>query len=330
MSGRGDSGARAHSGGWGRLKPVTLDPLEAVGLPSKGDNGLLNFKTQENYYTKIVDRYMNFCSDAGRSDELLRRMSQLSVQSGGATQRAPAKPLKGLASSIYASPGTKSTNALSQLPSVPKKPVELPRKTVDYDSSKDLSLLTMSMRKLREGIVASKRIDEFSTQAYIFCIRLSILIKHMESYHPALLHLLQRMHTVRPLSRLDLQEFAGYLVLDLACRQQDLAQAHVVRIRYGVKDTKILAVLDALAHDNYYVFWQVKRSVDGHKAKLMEYAEEAIRLHALKCLGRSYFTVSLRFLEQVTGSTWDALVKENRVGWELKGEEVIIRKPKTR
>ncbi|OBT69437.1 hypothetical protein VE03_01106 [Pseudogymnoascus sp. 23342-1-I1] len=306
MSGRGDSGARAYSGGWGRLKPVTLDPLEAVGLPSKGDNRLLNFKTQENYYTKIVDRYMSFCSDAGRSDELLRRMSQLSVQSGGGTLLAPAKPLKGLASSIYASPGTKSTNALSQLPSVPKKSVE-------YDSSKDLSALTMSMRKLREGIVASKRIDEFSTQAYIFCIRLSILIKHMESYHPALLHLLHRMHTVRPLSRLDLQEFAGYLVLDLACRQQDLAQAHVVRIRYGVKDTKILAVLDALAHDNYYVFWQVKRSVDGHKAKLMEYAEEAIRLHALKCLGRSYFTVPLKFLEQVTGSTWDALVKENRL-----------------
>lgn len=294
----------------------------AFEVASDSSTRLLNFKTQENYYTKIVDRYMSFCSDAGRSDELLRRMSQLSVQSGGATQ-APAKPLKGLASSIYASPGTKSTNALSQLPSVPKKLVE-------YDSAKDLSLLTMSMRKLREGIVASKRIDEFSTQAYIFCIRLSILIKHMESYHPALLHLLHRMHTVRPLSRLDLQEFAGYLVLDLACRQQDLAQAHVVRIRYGVKDTKILAVLDALAHDNYYVFWQVKRSVDGHKAKLMEYAEEAIRLHALKCLGRSYFTVSLRFLEQVTGSTWDTLVKENRVGWELKGGEVIIRKPKTR
>lgn len=26
------------SGPWGRLKPVNLDPLESVGLPSKGDN----------------------------------------------------------------------------------------------------------------------------------------------------------------------------------------------------------------------------------------------------------------------------------------------------
>lgn len=26
------------SGPWGRLKPVVQDPLESIGLPSKGDN----------------------------------------------------------------------------------------------------------------------------------------------------------------------------------------------------------------------------------------------------------------------------------------------------
>ncbi|EIC06924.1 hypothetical protein OR221_2996, partial [Microbacterium laevaniformans OR221] len=81
----------------------------------------------------------------------------------------------------------------------------------------------------------------------------------------------------------------------------------------GLNDKKILAVLDALVHDNYYIFWRVKRTVDGHKAKLMEYAEDAMRMHALKCLARTYFTVSLQFLEQMTGSTWNVLVKENQV-----------------
>jgi hypothetical protein len=285
---------------------------------------LLNFKTQEQYYTKIVDRYMSFCSNAGRGDELLRRMAHLSLQTreGSRPQPLP-KPLTGLASSMWASPAEKSTSAS------PKTTLTTGKST-EIDTTKDLSVLTMSMRKLREGIVASKRVDEFSTQVYIFCIRLSILIKHMESYHPALLHLLCQIHPIRPLSRLELQEFAGYLVLDLACRQQDLAQAHAVRIRHGLNDKKVLAVLDALVHDNYYIFWRVKRTVDGHKAKLMEYAEDAMRMHALKCLARTYFTVSLQFLEQMTGSTWDVLVKENQVGWELKGEEVMIRKPKTR
>jgi hypothetical protein len=31
-------GGRAASGPWSRLKPVNVDPLEAIGLPSKGDN----------------------------------------------------------------------------------------------------------------------------------------------------------------------------------------------------------------------------------------------------------------------------------------------------
>lgn len=266
---------------------------------------------------------MSFCSHAGRGDELLRRMARLSLQTRETSKQEPiAKPVAGLASSKYAAP-EKPTNVRS-------KGASPAAGSTEVDTTKDLALLTMSLRKLREGIVASKRIDEFSTQVYIFCVRFSILVKHMESYHPSLLYLLHNIHTVRPLSRLELQEFAGYLVLDTACRQQDLAQAHATRIRYGVKDKKVIAALNSLVHDNYCLFWRVKRSVDGHKAKLMEYAEDAMRLHALKCVARTYLTLSLQFLEQMTGSTWDALVQENKVGWELKGKEVIIRKPKAR
>ncbi len=186
----------------------------------------------------------------------------------------------------------------------------------------------MAMRKLREGIVASNRIDSFSIQAYIFCIRSSILLKHMESYHPALLYLLRNMHTVSPLTNVELQEFAGYLVLDLACRQQDLAQAYSVRRHLGLRDSKIDALLGALAHDNYDLFWRVKKSVDGHKAKLMEFAEEAMRIHTTKCLSRTYLSLDLDSLEKITNASWSELVKDYKVGWELEGKKVVIRKPK--
>jgi hypothetical protein len=188
----------------------------------------------------------------------------------------------------------------------------------------------MAMRKLREGIVGAKRVDEFSIQAYIFCIRLSILLKHMESYHPALLHLLYHMHPVKPLSKLELQEFASYLVLDLACRRQDFAQAHAIRLKYGIRDKKVLTVLNALIHENYHAFWRVKRSVDGHQATLMGFAEQGIRLHSLKCLGRSYFELPLSFVEHASNATWDELVKDCKVGWELQGDTLIIRKPKAK
>ena len=270
---------------------------------------LLDLKTQERYYTKIVDRYMSFCSNAGRGDELLRRLASLTLH-GPTARELPALDQP------RAAPWCGATHAVDG--------------ASDAQYQNDLSVLIMSMRKLREGIVASKRTDDFAAQAYLFCIRLSILVKHTESYHPALLYLLRHMHTTRPLTKIDLQEFAGYLVLDLACRQRDLAQAYAVRLHYALRDSKVDAILSALAHDNYHRFWRVKRSVDGHKAKLMELAEGSVRIQALKCLGRTYFNVDVGFLADVTNASWSQLVSEHRVGWELDGENVVIRKPKSK
>jgi hypothetical protein len=266
---------------------------------------LLDHKTQERYYTKIVERYMTFCTDAGKGDELLRRLGHLSIS----TENEKPPPL------LPSNPGLRPSNIDANL---------------DAGEQKELSTITMAMRKLREGIVASNRVDNFSIQAYIFCIRLSILVKHMESYHPAILHLLKRMHTVLPLSKADLQEFVGYLVLDLACRQNDLAAAYVVRQEYQLHDAKVDAILQALAHDNYFMFWRIRRSVDGYKAKLMEFAEDGMRKQALKCLGRSYFSIDLPSLEEYTNSSWSSLTKVHGVGWQLEGTKVIIRKPKPR
>ncbi|KAH8592525.1 hypothetical protein B0O99DRAFT_653888 [Bisporella sp. PMI_857] len=293
-------GGRASS--WSRLKPVPLDPLETFGLPSKGDNRLLDHKTQERYYTKIVERYMEFCTDAGRGDELSRRLAHMDLSAKDKAKAARPQTAPGATPSL-------DINAISQ---------------------NGFSSLMMAMRKLREGIVASNRVDDFSVQVYIFCIRLSILVKHMESYHPAILHLLRKMHTVYPLSSTELQEFVGYLVLDLACRQNDLTHAYLVRHTYRLHDPKVDAVLHALAHDNYYLFWRVKRSVDGHKAKLMEFAENGVKTQTLKCLGRSYLNIDLSALEKYTNSSWTALTKDHGVGWEIEGAKVIIRKPKGR
>ncbi|KAH6678216.1 hypothetical protein B0J14DRAFT_317341 [Halenospora varia] len=302
-------GGRTTSGPWNRLKPASFDPLEAIGLPSKGDNRLLDFKAQERYYTKIVERYMAFCSDAGRGDELLRRLARLDIsQDGGKSDKGHRVP----------SPITADF-------AVKNHPLD-----IGASEQRDLGILMMSMRKLREGIVASHRVDDFSVQAYIFCIRLSILVKQMESYHPAILHLLKKMHPVHPLTKTELQEFVGYLVLDLACRQNDLGEAYLVRHTWALKDAKVDAVLRALAHDNYFLFWKVKRSVDGHKSKLMEFAEGDMKRQTLKCLGRSYLAIDLPSLEQYTNTDWTSLTNDCGVGWQLDGPKVIIRKPKAR
>lgn len=251
---------------------------------------------------------MAFCTDAGRGDELLRRLARMDI-----TQEAE-----------------RSDNAHRTAPRNVTNDSKTVDANIDISGQKDLAILMMAMRKLREGIVASNRVDDFAIQAYIFCIRLSILVKQMESYHPAILHLLKKMHTVHPLAKTELNEFVGYLVLDLACRQNDLAQAYSVRLEWHLQDTKVDAVLRALAHDNYFLFWKVKRSVDGYKAKLIEFSEEGMRRQTLKCLARGYLSIDQQSLEQFTSTTWTSLTNDFGVGWQLEGTKIIIRKPKMR
>lgn len=242
---------------------------------------------------------MTFCSDAGERDELLRRFASLNPPpANDATSRSAPKSGK---------------------PSSPKK-----------DDSKALSDVLLALRKLREGIVASKRTDHFAVQAYIFCIRLSILVKHPESYHPAILHLLRRIHPVHSMTTLELNEVTSYLVLDAACRRNNLGEAFALRHQYRLKDAKVDAVLDALTHDNYVEFKRLKQRVDGHRAKLLEYAEESVRKHLLKCFSRTYLSVDLSFLETSADSSWARLTGEDGVGWELDGSKVVIRKVKAR
>ncbi|RYC60874.1 hypothetical protein CHU98_g5338 [Xylaria longipes] len=300
MRGRGGArGGRAPSAPWSRLKPVELDPLESMGLPSKGDNRLLDFKTQERYYTKIVERYMTFCSDAGERDELLRRFASLNLSS------------------------TNNTTGRHVPDSVkPPGPVQ--------DNSKALTDVLSALRKLREGIVASKRTDDFAIQAYLFCIRLSVLVKHPESYHPAILHLLRWMQPLHTMTTVELNEVTSYLVLDTACRRNNLGEAFALRHQYRLKDSKVDAVLDALTHDNYVEFKRLRQRVDGHRAKLLEFAEESMRRHLLKCFGRTYLNVDLPFLETCADSSWARLTAEDGVGWELDGSKVVIRKVKAR
>jgi hypothetical protein len=245
---------------------------------------------------------MSFCSDAGERDELLRRFAALEVNDG----RPRVSMIAPLAGPI---PGVTVTPP---------------------GDTKALSDVMMALRKLREGIVASKRVDDFAIQAYLFCIRLSVLVRHPESYHPAILYTLRHIHPVQNLTNVELQEVVSYLVLDTACRRNDLAEAYALRQEHQLRDTKVDAVLDALAHDNYVAFGRVKGCVDGHKARLMEFAGEEMRMHALKCFGRTYLTVDLEFLEKCTESDWQSLTTRDGVGWELEGTRVVIRKVKGR
>ncbi|KAI9734686.1 MAG: hypothetical protein M1834_002288 [Cirrosporium novae-zelandiae] len=291
---------RRPSAAWSRLKGPPSDPLENIGLP------LLDFKTQETYYTKIVERYMKFCASHGSNER-------------------PHGLDKAFASlSLVPEPSALATTIVDLKASTSSIP------TLENITSAELSTIMMAMRKLREAIVASGRTDVFAQRAYVFIIRATILTKHMESYHPAILHLLHVIHPVTPLPSPEAHEFVGYYILDLACRLHELGDAYRVRHIYNLQDRLVDAVLDALVHDNWFTFWRLRRAVDGYQKRLLEWTEDDMRIHALKCLGRSYMGASKAYIERCTDREWEVLQKNNRVGWELDGEKVIIRRPKNK
>ncbi|PWW74688.1 hypothetical protein C7212DRAFT_358867 [Tuber magnatum] len=264
--------------------------VDEYGFVSKGL--LLDKKNQEKYYTEIAEKYVKFCGSSNSSTDLDAKL-------------AAAIP----STSAIAAQGKNARYADSH--------------------NAELASIILSMRKLREGIVGSSRVDSFSSKAYMFMIRISILMKHSDSYHPAIQHLLYDIHPRVPLSASEKQEFAGYLVLHLASKMEAYSEAFMIKREFQVTDYRILQALDAMIQGNYWSFRATRRKVDLYKARLLEDADQRMRDHTLKCLAKSYFTVDVNYLESVTGTKWDGLKKEFGVGWDMNNSGIItIRKRK--
>lgn len=271
---------------------------------------LHDLKAQESYYKKIVDRYMKFCAASGSGQKLEEAFAALSISQ---QQQQPSTSL-----------AKTSPAALDVVATTPD------RTAATAAQNQELSLLLMAMRKLREAIVGSHRRDTFAARAYMFIIHASVLPRQWESYHPALLYLLQTIHPRTPLSPPELQEFVSYLILDLACRQNRLNDAFAVKHRYRNRDRRVEIVLKALAHDDWVRFWRMRGKVDGYQRVLMGWMEEAMRVHALKCVGRSYMMADKAYVERTADARWEDLVKSG-VGWELESNgTVTIRRPKAK
>ncbi|KAF2500242.1 hypothetical protein BU16DRAFT_478500 [Lophium mytilinum] len=302
------SNKRGPSGGWSRLKTPPIDSLEVYGYPSKGETKLNDPKAQESLYNKIVERYMKFCASSSSGDELDKQFASLSFNSTSPLPTAnPPTPPPSRAS-------RSGSNASNAPPS----------------HSVELATILTALRKIREAIVATDRRDEFAQRVYIFNIHAAILCKEWESYAPALISLLTKIHSQSPLPAPELHEFVGFWILDLACRQSDIMAAYTVKKQFKYEDRRVGLVLKALAHDDWVLFWKMRRAVDGYQRRIMEFADTTMRLHALKCLGRSYMTADRAYVERCTDRKWVDLVKDG-VGWEItEGEKIVIRRPKVK
>ncbi|TGZ81437.1 hypothetical protein EX30DRAFT_331006 [Ascodesmis nigricans] len=285
--------------------PPATNTVEDFGFVSKGDERLKDHRNQEQYHKHITKKYLSFCATSGGPDSLESDFAALSLT-----------PVSRPASSHHP----------SQRPEASKNVV--------YNDARnaELTSILLSMRKLREGITASRRIDAFAVDVFKQHIRAAILVQQIESYHSALLHLLYEFHALNPLNPADLQEFASYLMLHHAARMEDYTAAYAVRNEFAVGERRILQVVSALVHGNWWSWRVARNKVDQYVGRLMDFAEERMRALMLKSIGATYFKVERKWLEIVAGMDWEKLRAQFEVGWELDAATgmVTVRRPKMR
>ena len=153
------------------------------------------------------------------------------------------------------------------------------------------------------------------------------------AYIPLLQHLLFGIHPRFPLSQPNLREMSTYLILGTAISPSgtDLGKAYAYRAALETHDVRLVGkVLRAIGTGNWTLWWRTRREVDGYIAKIMERGDEAMRLLALKSLGRAYLGVEKGFVEaSLGGLEWAILRERYKVGWEVVGDRIMIRKVKS-
>ncbi|KAG5296830.1 PCI superfamily domain-containing protein [Histoplasma ohiense] len=317
-----------------RGNKTAADSLSQVGFTSKGDTKLLDPKAQEQYYKKIVDRYVHFCNV--HSGNLDAAFSSLPRNRSEDPTKNPPVPIP-----IRPASRARSRSRSPKPPIKPAAPTAATKSTVPSEQhptpAEELSILLLSLRKLREAILAtsSKTPIAFSQRVHIFCIRVSILAQHPPSYYPPLQRLLKHLHSsTNPLDPSELHEFTTYLILDYACRQDDMSAAYQLRARakavFGYRNNSVDSILRGIMHDDWVLFWRTKRNQNAYTKALLNWVVDSVRRRALKAVGRAYLSVDVNYLVECCageneGWTWEALVEKEGLGWKREGDKVLIR-----
>ncbi|KAF3909529.1 hypothetical protein AA313_de0204482 [Arthrobotrys entomopaga] len=278
---------------WSKAAAASSSKPVEYGLASKGDTRLSDYKTQETFFHTIQTRYLTHIGSFPSVPALDEQFTALSIASNNTYTPSPTSPS--------------------------------PTSTLPPDLS-TLQNILMDMRKLREGLLSSNRLDDFAKSAYLFITRAAILMSHPESYFPSIRHLLYVLHKQNPLSNPEVNELAGYLMLHLACSTNSYHDAYEVKLRFNLRDHRVETAVRALVSGDYWLFWSTKKSVDGYKSKIMDRAVRDVRKHALKCVGSAYHSVDVWFLEGCTGREWEVLKEEFGIAWEEEAGKVVIKR----
>ena len=187
------------------------------------------------------------------------------------------------------------------------------REILDRNPTDSLHQIDLSsLRKLREGIIASGRNDAFSQTVFTKTARFAILLNHAESYLPCLTYLLSY----------SIHEMEEYYLLHLL----SLSLSEYVHARVGFSRRFYFAdqVFRALAQGNYVKWTTLRERADKWQAALLDRSAPLTR--AMETISASYMGLKCDVLDSMFGTAWRDVARTK--GYVVDGKECIFKRPR--
>lgn len=165
--------------------------------------------------------------------------------------------------------------------------------------------------------------DEFTISVFLYSIRIATRVGHYQTYVPSISYLLKH-HS--KLSASNLNEIINIFALHLAHFSNNNEDAIEIVHRYANDDIKLHRVLKAWRTLDYFTWFNLYHSEsDLLYHRMMQFGENRMINHSLKCIQKSYFQLPKDYVDSVFHIDFETLKTKFACDWALKEQTVVIR-----
>lgn len=181
--------------------------------------------------------------------------------------------------------------------------------------------------KLREGLVSSGRIDEFTLDVFEYCTQSAIVSNSPESYMPSIRYLITILHPKLNVPLDKRQKARRWYLLHLVCVTQDY-QEYLRELRQmRERDAMVDNIFRSIVHADWIAWNRHQRRSVGPERALIMRSLDRMTTDALSAIGTSYHSIDISYLGWMQDETLSSMLGEK--GWSREGTRVAFRKQRS-
>lgn len=189
-----------------------------------------------------------------------------------------------------------------------------------------------SLRKLREGIISSGRLDDFAIEVFETTVRYAILHNHSETYFPAMQYLQKTLYSRRSRGKSCRKELGqakiGELLALHMCSINEYHEAlEIGQAAKQLGDWDVTELIRTLMRGNWRKFRELRRHADLLQVHFLDKIAQDFSQSTLARVGAAYLVVDATWLSECCGEQWKEELRER--GWKLDHSRVLIKQPRS-